>query len=94
MFKPRTSAERADLCGSKSLGQVVPQVADVLDSDAQPEQSWRQMLLTGDGRTTLDCRFDRAEACRVTYESDTAAYLVGGFRSTNDIEGNEAPEVR
>jgi len=50
--------------------QVIPKILYVLDSDAQPKQRWRQVLLTGNARAAFDRRLHGTQTRRVLNEPD------------------------
>src|SRR6266487_4619370 len=62
------------------MGKVIPQIFDVLASDAEAQEPGREMLLPGQLGPAFDGAFYTAEAGRGPYEADGVAYDVGCCR--------------
>jgi hypothetical protein len=62
-------------------------------SDAEPQQSGRQVGLAGNGGSALDGRLDAPEARGVADDSHRPADGVGAFGPTLHVEGHDGAEA-
>ena len=65
-----------ELGGAQSLIEICPEVFDILDSNAQAEQSGRKMFLPGNGGSALHGGLNRAQAGGVLDELQPGADCV------------------
>src|SRR5439155_18051228 len=59
--------------------QITPQIVNVLDADAEPQQRRRQMFLSRNGGAPLDGGFHRAQTRGVLNQLEARAHRVAGF---------------
>ena len=75
--------------GRDRLGEVGPEVVDVLEADGQPQQALRHAALGLDARAALDQRLDAAEAGRVAHQPHGLLAAPGG-RAVGELERQHA----
>src|SRR5689334_4780195 len=73
------------------MGKVIPQVFDVLASDAEAQEPGREMFLPGQLGPALDGAFYAAEAGGGPDEADGVAYGVG-CRRVGQLEAEHGAE--
>ena len=71
------------------LGEVGPEVVDVLEADGEPQQALGHAAVRLDARPALDQRLDAAEAGRVAHQPH--GFLAApGSRPVGELEGEDA----
>jgi hypothetical protein len=56
----------ADLRSQRAV-EIVPEVVDMLDANAKPQQRWRKVFLTGDAGAALYCGLDAQVASVIAF---------------------------
>ena len=79
-------------CRSEGVVEVVPEVVDVFDADAEAEQPGGEVLLAGDAarRSMVDSTAPKLVAWRMTAPERTP---VGCCGAAGDVEGDDAAEA-
>ena len=71
---------------AQSLIEIRPEVFDILDSNAQAEESGRKMFLSGNGGSAFHGGLNRAQAGGVLDELQPGADCVGGWSIAANVE--------
>jgi len=73
--------------------QIGPKVLDSLNTNAQPQQRRRQVLLSGNAGSSFDGGLDRAQAGGVLDELQSGAYGVRGADVAMHVERDNRAET-
>jgi hypothetical protein len=78
---------------AQRLIQICPKVFDCLNTHAQPQQRWRQVLLSRNAGPPFDGGLDCAQAGGVLDELHSGAYGVGGRGVATHVERDNRAEA-